>query len=238
MQSVLVVLDPFSGISQFHKVELTDIICTYKNTRVPRIFKRLNIFYLPGICFIHSSQDELSSGSISDRRAIFENAKNNSNNSPSRPSAVATKRDHSQSNKHNKSRDDTAKYGKSNDGSSRLSATKLKKTSTRKDSSFDRNGAPDKLTPRLERLGTTADESCDFNYDDEENPFDISSILRAANEAGPEESPQPEFKQSAWNVLDYLTEDSPKVHSPKVTSPDRGMSHNHCQPECFAGTLQ
>ena len=178
-------------------------------------------------------QDELSSASISDRRAIFENANNNNKNSPFRSSAP--KRDYSQSNRHNKSHDDTSKYGKSNDGSSRLSATKLKKTSTRKDASFDRSGAPGKLTPRLERLST---ESCDFNYDDEENPFDISSILRAANEAGPEESPQPEFKQSAWNVLDYLTEDSPKVHSPKAATPDQGMFYNHCHPASFAGMLQ
>ena len=205
---------------------------------MPETLKCLNCFYLTGIYFTVLLQDELSSGSISDRRAIFENAKHNTNNSPSRPSAVVTKRDHSQSSRHDKSRDDTSKYYKSNDGSSRLSATKLKKTSTRKDSSFDRSDAPGKLTPRLERLGNTADESCDFNYDDEENPFDISSILRAANEAGPEESPQPEFKQSAWNVLDYLTDDSPKVHSPQVTSPDRGMFHNHFHPECFVGTLQ
>ena len=86
---------------------------------------------------------------------------------------------------------------------------KLQKTSTMRES-LNKNDVCSPLSPKL-ALISAVNESSDMDYQSDENPFDISSILRAAHESEPQEPEAVEYKKASWNVLDYLTEQSPKV---------------------------
>ena len=97
--------------------------------------------------------------------------------------------------------------------SMRLS-TKLQKTSTMKEPGNNRSEVKTPLTPQLEAINN-GDVSCDFDYNSDENPFDISSILRAANEGEPQVPDNAEYNKASWDVMDYLTGDSPQVNENK-----------------------
>ena len=116
-----------------------------------------------------------------------------------------------------------SKCAKNESEGHRLSG-KLQKTSTMRES-LNKNEAPSPLSPKLASI-SAVNESSDLDYQSDENPFDISSILRAANEGESQTPEAVEYKKASWDVLDYLTEDSPKLaESPKrIVSPKRSAS--------------
>ena len=118
---------------------------------------------------------------------------------------------------------DSSKFAKTENEGHRLSG-KLQKTSTMRES-FNKNEVLSPLSPKLASI-SAVNESSDLDYQSDENPFDISSILRAANEGESQTPEAVEYKKASWDVLDYLTEDSPKLAvSPKmVVSPKRAVS--------------
>ena len=118
--------------------------------------------------------------------------------------------------------EDAYRSAKDESNSCKLSG-KLQKTSTMRES-LNKNEVFSPLSPKLASI-SAVDESSDMDYQSDENPFDISSILRAANEAGPQEAEAVEYKKASWNVLDYLTEESPKAG---IKSPSKTVNCKSC----------
>ena len=110
-----------------------------------------------------------------------------------------------------KSRPPSGTVARTSEGDSsrqRLSA-KLQKTSTMREC-VTKSETFTPLSPKLESI-SAVDESCDFDYQSDENPFDVSSILRAANEGESHAPEAVEYSKASWDVLDYLMEESPKT---------------------------
>lgn len=146
------------------------------------------------------SKNDRTPGSISDRLAMFEK---------SRTSSQA--RVHHSKSSEQKSRPPSGTVARTSEGDSsrqRLSA-KLQKTSTMREC-VTKSETFTPLSPKLESI-SAVDESCDFDYQSDENPFDVSSILRAANEGESHAPEAVEYSKASWDVLDYLMEESPKT---------------------------
>lgn len=160
-------------------------------------------------------QNEHPSGSISDRLAVFETSDRRGvlhgqvNKSSSGQNRMYEAR---------KPSEDAYRSAKDESNSYKLSG-KLQKTSTMRES-LNNNEVFSPLSPKLASI-SAVNESSDMDYQSDENPFDISSILRAANEGEPQEAEVVEYKKASWDVLDYLTEDSPKA---VVKSPSKNAS--------------
>ncbi|XP_065064400.1 anillin-like [Rhopilema esculentum] len=168
------------------------------------------------------------SGSISDRLAIFEtSSKANESRSYASPNkssdTKATRKSHRSEEEKSASRSP----------SKRLS-TKLQKTSTMKEPGNNRSEVKTPLTPQLEAINN-GDVSCDFDYNSDENPFDISSILRAANEGEAQVPSAVEYNKASWDVMDYLTGDSPQVNENKQGQKRDSVYSNYGADEDMSG---
>ena len=123
------------------------------------------------------------------------------------PGHLSKASDQKHKQKTRKPSEDESKHFKDEEGSHRLSA-KLKKTSTMRDNT-GKSEVYSPLSPKLASISAVEESSLDYQSD--ENPFDISSILRAANEEQSHTPEAAEYTKASWNVLDYLTEASPKM---------------------------
>jgi len=170
-------------------------------------------------CDTPTEKNEHASASISDRLAMFETS-GKGNASRSQQHRTGDQKRMHESRKHTEG---ASKCAKNESEGHRLSG-KLQKTSTMRES-LNKNEAPSPLSPKLASI-SAVNESSDLDYQSDENPFDISSILRAANEGESQTPEAVEYKKASWDVLDYLTEDSPKLaESPKrIVSPKRSAS--------------
>ncbi len=83
-------------------------------------------------------------------------------------------------------------------------AGKVKKTSTKKYSN--------PCLPQRINIDNIIDESGSLDFDSDENPFDVSAILKEADKAEQRENQKDEAAKPAWSVDAYLTNDSPQFN--------------------------
>eukprot|EP00794_Sanderia_malayensis_P018604 gene18604-20475_t len=139
---------------------------------------------------IGKAKVDKSSGSVSERLAVFEQQKKSQ--SP-------------YSDRHNSNTSTTDDYSPSYSHHHHHGASKVKKTSSRKYTS--------PITCSSRNDGTNSlviDQSCSLDFDSDENPFDVSAILKEADAAEQRVcQQQAEYAKASWSVTDYLGGDSP-----------------------------